>query len=46
MSNPCHIEVIVSEVDEVVAKAPENKIVKFTARQRGRSLAEQTHIAA
>jgi len=46
MSNPCHIEVIVSEADEAVAKAPENKVVKLNARQRGRLLAEQRRIAA
>jgi large subunit ribosomal protein L17e len=46
MSNPCHIEVIVSEADEAVAKAPENKLVKLSAKQRGRSLAEQRRIAA
>ena len=38
MSNPCHIELIVSEADEQVAKADdaETKLVRLNTRQRAR----------
>lgn len=41
MSNPCHIEVIVSEDDEVVQKGPQTKEVRLSAKQRTRALASQ-----
>ncbi|RPA96092.1 ribosomal protein L22 [Choiromyces venosus 120613-1] len=46
MSDPCDIEVIVSETEEAVVKTPENKIIEVSTKQRGRSLAEQRPIAA
>ncbi|KAK6540103.1 60S ribosomal protein L17 [Orbilia ellipsospora] len=36
MSNPCHIEVVVSEEDESVEKVKEQGIVRLSSRQRGR----------
>ncbi|EGX46781.1 hypothetical protein AOL_s00097g411 [Orbilia oligospora ATCC 24927] len=36
MSNPCHIEVVVSEEDESVEKTKEQAIVRLNTRQRGR----------
>lgn len=36
MSNPCHVELIVSQADEQVTKAPDaqNKVVRLNTRQR------------
>lgn len=37
MASPCHIEIILVEKDEQVAKAPETKLVpKYTSRQAAR----------
>lgn len=36
MSNPCHIEVVVTEADETVAKASEDAVVRLNTRQKGR----------
>ncbi|KAF8473317.1 ribosomal protein L22/L17 [Kalaharituber pfeilii] len=38
MSNPCHVELILSQADEQVAKTPDapNKIVRLNTRQRAR----------
>jgi large subunit ribosomal protein L17e len=46
MSNPCHIEVVVSENDEAVQKASDNKKIPLTARQRTRMLQQQRSITA
>lgn len=48
MSNPCHIEVIVSEAEEPVAKAVDDSklVVKLSAKQRARSFAEQRRLGA
>ncbi|KAH0615149.1 uncharacterized protein H6S33_000785 [Morchella sextelata] len=46
MSNPCHIEVIVSEAEEAVAKAEDNAVLHLNSRQRGRALGQQRRIAA
>ncbi|KAL1296743.1 hypothetical protein AAFC00_000213 [Neodothiora populina] len=35
MSNPCHIEMILVEAEETVAKAPEDKALHLSSRQRG-----------
>jgi large subunit ribosomal protein L17e len=35
MSNPCHIEMILTEADEAVAKAEETGVQKLNSRQRG-----------
>jgi len=34
MSNPCHIEMILTEGEEVVQKAPETAGVRINSRQR------------
>jgi large subunit ribosomal protein L17e len=44
MSNPCHIEVIVSEADEAVKKAADDKKQPLTIRQRVRALNQQRTI--
>lgn len=44
-SSPSHIEIIVTEEEEAVAKAPESKKVAFTSRQRGR-LSSQKRLTA
>jgi large subunit ribosomal protein L17e len=44
-SSPSHIEIIVTEEEEAVAKAPEAKKVAFTRRQLGR-ISSQKRIAA
>lgn len=38
MSNPCHVELIVSQVDEQVTKAPDakDKVVRLNTRQRAK----------
>ena len=37
MASPCHIEIILVEKDEQVAKGPETKLVpKYTSRQAAR----------
>jgi len=41
MSNPCHIELVVTEEDETVQKAPETKEVRLSLQQRKRALAAQ-----
>jgi hypothetical protein len=46
MSNPCHIEVIVSEHDETVKKAADEKKQTLNARQRVRALNQQRTITA
>ncbi|KAI5858972.1 ribosomal protein L17 [Tricharina praecox] len=46
MSNPCHIEVIVSESDETVKKATDEKKHPITTRQRARILNQQRTITA
>jgi len=46
MSNPCHIEVIVSEAEETVKKANEKSIVHLNSRQRGRALGQQQRLLA
>ncbi|TGZ85119.1 ribosomal protein L22 [Ascodesmis nigricans] len=46
MSNPCHIEVIVSEADETVKKGPEEKTLRLTAKLRARQLNKQRTITA
>lgn len=38
MTNPCHIELILTEAEETVAKAAENKEVRLSSRQRGAQL--------
>ncbi|ODQ82562.1 hypothetical protein BABINDRAFT_31206 [Babjeviella inositovora NRRL Y-12698] len=45
-SSPSHIELIVTEQDDNVEKAPEAKGVKLTSRQRGRIASQQRKIAA
>jgi large subunit ribosomal protein L17e len=35
MTNPCHIELILTEAEEVVAKAPHAVAVRLSSRQRG-----------
>jgi large subunit ribosomal protein L17e len=37
MSSPCHIEVILTEKDEVVSRADDKKVVKLNARQLARN---------
>jgi large subunit ribosomal protein L17e len=45
MSNPCHIEVIVSEGEEAVQKAAdEKKQISLNSRQRARQLTQQRTI--
>lgn len=44
-SSPSHIELVVTEKEEAVAKAAEKKVVRFTSRQRGR-IASQKRISA
>ncbi|KAF8541241.1 60S ribosomal protein L17 [Trichophaea hybrida] len=47
MSNPCHIEVIVSEGEEAVQKAADDtKQTRLTSRQRARQLTQQRAITA
>jgi large subunit ribosomal protein L17e len=46
MSNPCHIEVIVSEADEAVQKADDDKKVRLNSRMRARQLTKQRTITA
>ena len=46
MSNPCHIEVIVSEADETVKKADGDKKVTLNSKQRARLLNQQRTITA
>ena len=46
MSNPCHIEVIVSEKDEAVKKADDKRLSPLTSRQRARLLTRQRTITA
>ncbi|KAA8903860.1 ribosomal protein L17 [Sphaerosporella brunnea] len=46
MSNPCHIEVILSENEETVKKAADEKKQILTARQRVRALHQQRNITA
>lgn len=41
MSNPCHIEVIVSEAEEAVQKAEDKQVLHLNSRQRGRALGHQ-----
>lgn len=41
MSNPCHIEVIVSEMEEAVQKAEDKQVLHLNSRQRGRVLGQQ-----
>ncbi|KAL0635017.1 60S ribosomal protein L17B [Maublancomyces gigas] len=41
MSNPCHIEVIVSEAEEAVQKAEDKEVLHLNSRQRGRVLGQQ-----
>ncbi|KAJ5581718.1 hypothetical protein N7535_000338 [Penicillium sp. DV-2018c] len=35
MTNPCHIELILTEADEEVKKGPSDKAVRLSSRQRG-----------
>lgn len=35
MSNPCHIEMILTEAEETVKKADESKDLHLSSRQRG-----------
>ena len=35
MSNPCHIELILTEGTEVVQKGPQTGAVRLNSRQRG-----------
>lgn len=44
-SSPSHIELVVTEKEEAVAKAAEKKAVRLTSRQRGR-IAAQKRISA
>lgn len=44
-STPSHIELVLTEKEETVAKASENSVAKLSSRQRGR-LATQKRIAA
>lgn len=45
-SSPSHIEIILTEVDEAVAKAPEDKKVRLNNRQKGRLLSQKRLTAA
>ena len=38
MTNPCHIELILTEANEEVAKAPAKNKAGLTSRQRGAEL--------
>ena len=38
MSQPCHIELILTEADEEVKKAPAKTDVRLSSRQRGAQL--------
>lgn len=38
MTNPCHIELILTEGEETVAKGPAVKEVRLSSRQRGAQL--------
>lgn len=38
MTNPCHIELILTEANEEVAKAPAKTKAGLTSRQRGAEL--------
>ncbi|KAJ5901771.1 2-hydroxyacid dehydrogenase [Penicillium taxi] len=38
MTNPCHIELILTEANEEVKKAPETAVVRLSSRQRGAQL--------
>ncbi len=44
-SSPCHIEIILVEKDEEVAKTKENAVVRLSSRQRGR-LASRKRLTA
>lgn len=44
-SSPSHIEIIVTEEEEAVAKAADNKKVAYNARQKGR-LSSQKRLTA
>ncbi|KAH7579013.1 Ribosomal protein L22p/L17e [Nakaseomyces glabratus] len=44
-SSPSHIELVVTEKEEAVAKAAEKKLVRLSSRQRGR-IASQKRITA
>lgn len=46
MSNPCHIEVIVTEEDETVKKAAEPKTLRLNHKQTARQLTRQRTITA
>lgn len=35
MSNPCHVELILTEADENVSKAEDSSVAKLNSRQRG-----------
>lgn len=44
--SPSHVELILTEEDENVAKAPEKSTLRLTSRQKGRLAAQQRKIAA
>lgn len=45
-SSPSHIEIILTEVDEAVAKAPEDKKMRLNSRQKGRLVSQKRLTAA
>ncbi|ANB14406.1 ribosomal 60S subunit protein L17A [Sugiyamaella lignohabitans] len=45
-SSPCHIEIILTEADEEIAKAPETSVVRLNSRQRGAKASQKRITAA